>query len=100
MSKYNKNSFIKSPRIFDKKFLDLNTLPKIVQSNGDAVYTIEPDYDERPDILADKIYGSSELWWVFALRNPDILKDPIRDFKAGTIIKLPSAESVKQVTGS
>jgi hypothetical protein len=97
MSKYNKNSFIKSPRIFDKKFLDLNTLPKIVQSNGDVVYTIEPDYDERPDILADKIYGSSELWWVFALRNPDVLYDPIRDFKTGVDIILPSESAVQRV---
>jgi hypothetical protein len=36
---------------------------------------------------------------VFALRNPDILKDPIRDFKAGIVIKLPSMESVNAVTG-
>ncbi len=97
MSKYNKNSFIKSPRIFDKKFLDLNTLPKIVQSNGDAVYTIEPDYDERPDVLADKLYGSSELWWVFALRNPDILVDPLEDFTSGKEIFIPSTSAIDRL---
>jgi phage tail protein X len=53
----------------------------------------------RPDILAYKVYGTTSLWWVFALRNPDILKDPIRDFKAGITIKLPSPESVKSVAG-
>lgn len=97
MSKYNKNSFIKSPKIYDKRFLDLNTLPKISQSSSDVVYTIEPDYDERPDVLAHKLYGSSELWWVFALRNPDILYDPIRDFKAGVDIILPSETAVERV---
>jgi len=94
MAKYSRNSFIQNPRISDKQFLDINTIPKITPSVNDSVYTIEPDYDERPDLLAFKLYGSSELWWVFAVRNTDVLYDPIRDFKAGTDIVLPSEESV------
>jgi len=97
MAKYNNNSFIKTPRLYDKRFLDINELPKIIPSVNDVVYTIEQDYDERPDLLAYKLYGSSELWWVFTLRNPDILYDPIRDFKTGTDILLPSEESVKSI---
>jgi hypothetical protein len=49
--------------------------------------------------LAYKVYGSTALWWVFALRNPDTLKDPIRDFKAGTVIKLPSADIINALGG-
>ena len=36
---------------------------------------------------------------LYALRNPDTLIDPIRDFKAGTTIKLPSADAVRRVAG-
>jgi hypothetical protein len=63
----------------------------------DEVYVIGHGYDERPDLLAHQIYGNTRLWWVFAMRNPDVLKDPIRDFRAGTQIILPSEESVQKL---
>ena len=68
-------------------------------SVNDEVYTIEEDYNERPDLLAQKLYDSTQLWWVFASRNPDLIIDPIRDFKTGVTINLPSAENVSRITG-
>ena len=99
MAKYNRNSFIRAPKLFQGMFLDMNTLPSFSSSISDEVYTIEADYNERPDLLASKLYETSELWWVFATRNPDIIVDPIRDFKTGVTIALPSAESVLRATG-
>tara|TARA_B100001057_G_scaffold263238_1_gene263394 strand:- start:1351 stop:1656 length:306 start_codon:yes stop_codon:yes gene_type:complete len=98
MAKYSRFSFIRGPKLFDNMFLDTNEIPSLRASVNDEVYTIEEDYNERPDLLAHKLYESSELWWVFASRNPDIIKDPIRDFKAGVTINLPSAERVTRVT--
>ena len=72
-------------------------MPKIRPSVYDEDYTIELDVEERPDLLAYKVYGDSNLWWVFSIRNPDQLVDPIRDFKQGVTIKLPSAESVQNL---
>tara|TARA_B100000902_G_C27164184_1_gene840328 strand:- start:73 stop:375 length:303 start_codon:yes stop_codon:yes gene_type:complete len=99
MAKYNRNSFIRGPKLFQGMFLDMNDLPFLGSNIGDEVYTIEEDYNERPDLLASKLYDSSELWWVFATRNPDLIIDPIRDFKTGVTIVLPSAESVMRATG-
>ncbi len=99
MAKYNRNSFIRAPKLFQGMFLDMNDLPSLPSSISDEVYTIEEDYNERPDLLASKLYETSELWWVFATRNPDIIVDPIRDFKTGVTIALPSAESVLRATG-
>lgn len=99
MAKYNRNSFIRGPKLFEGNFLDMNSLPSLRPSVNDEVYTIEEDYNERPDLLANRLYETSELWWVFAIRNPDILTDPIRDFKTGVTIALPSAESVMRSTG-
>jgi len=99
MAKYNRNSFIRAPKLFQGMFLDMNNLPSFRGSVSDEVYTIEEDYNERPDLLAHKLYETSELWWVFATRNPDIIVDPIRDFKTGVTIALPSAESVLRATG-
>jgi hypothetical protein len=40
-------------------------------------------------LLAYDLYTNSGLWWVFKARNPNVLDDPIFDFKAGTKIYIP-----------
>jgi hypothetical protein len=65
----------------------------------DLVYTIEPQYENRPDLLAFDLYGNSKLWWVFTQRNMDIIEDPINDFTAGTEIYLPKSSNIKRVLG-
>jgi hypothetical protein len=50
-------------------------------------------------LLAYDKYGSSRVWWVVVLRNIDDIKDPIRDFKAGTTIMLPSKNTVETLAG-
>ena len=94
MAKFRKDSFIKNQQVIDGVFLDINKLPNIRVTLSDEQYVIDPAYDERPDLLANQLYNNSRLWWVFALRNPDVIKDPIRDFKSGTEIFLPSAGSI------
>jgi len=94
---YRNDSFMRKAEKINDIFLGTNTLPTIVKTIKDEVYIIGHGYDERPDLLAHQIYNNARLWWVFALRNPDILKDPIRDFKSGTEIILPSGEAVKQL---
>jgi hypothetical protein len=77
------------------KFLD--TWPgKTVSPNvTDAVYQIDNSYNLRPDLLANDLYQDSSLWWVFAVRNPDVLKDPLFDFVTGAIIYIPTKEVVQ-----
>jgi hypothetical protein len=96
---HRKDSFLKNAPIVENTFLDVNTLPELPQSSTDEPYVIGSGYDERPDLLAYELYGSSRLWWVFALRNPDVIVDPIRDFKTGVSIFLPGADSVRNITG-
>jgi len=97
MAKYSADSFIRNPSIDPTgKFMGMNNLPTIPVTLDDEPYTITEQYDERPDLLAHVLYGSSKYWYVFALRNPDELKDPIRDFKAGVNIILPSVRAVQR----
>lgn len=93
-----RDSFIRNAGVFDG-FLDVNTLPKIPKGTFDVSYKIKDAEAGRPDLLAHALYGNSRLWWVFALRNPDIIKDPLNDFKAGVSIKLPSQEVIKTLSG-
>ena len=96
---FRKDSFLRNAGFLDETFLDVNNLPSLPQNVNDEPYVINAMYDERPDLLAHELYGSARLWWVFTLRNPDLIKDPIRDFKSGLRIFLPSAENVNIIAG-
>ena len=76
------------------QFLDIMQSRKITKYPDDVLYTIDSVYQYRPDILAFDLYNNSNLWWVFAVRNPNIIKDPIFDFAAGTIIYIPKKETL------
>lgn len=95
---YKNTSFLKGAEtLAGDQFLGMNNLPKLSRSTQEVPYIIDQAFDERPDLLAAKLYGSSAYWYVFALKNPDIIKDPIRDFKAGTTIILPGEDSIRQI---
>ena len=95
---HTRDSFLKNTGSFDQ-FLDINNLPSIPKQIDDESYVIDAAYNERPDLLAYDRYGSSRLWWVFALRNPDLIEDPIRDFKSGLEIKVPRKGVLDTILG-
>ena len=66
--------------------LDILKIRSVSADVDDFLYTIQPQYAYRPDLLANDLYGDSNLWWVFIQRNMDVLQDPILDFVPGTQI--------------
>jgi hypothetical protein len=80
-------------------FLDVMTNRTITQHSDDVLYEIDSVYQYRPDMLASDLYGSSALWWVFAQRNPNVLKDPLMDFRAGVQIFIPKKTTLQQDLG-
>ena len=66
---------------------------------ADILYKIDKVYEYRPDLLAHDLYGSSSLWWVFTQRNPDVIQDPIFDFKAGRNIYIPTKDQLNADLG-
>ena len=44
-------------------------------------------------------YGDANLWWVFAMRNPNVLKDPLFDFTTGNTIYVPTKASLQSDLG-
>jgi alpha-L-fucosidase len=81
------------------KFLDVMTNRPITTKSDDVYYEIDSVYEYRPDVLAFDLYGDSRLWWVFAQRNPDVLKDPLFDFKAGARIYIPKKTTLQSDLG-
>lgn len=80
-------------------YLELLQIRPVPAEADDFEYTIENQYENRPDLLAFDVYGDSKLWWVIVQRNLEILKDPIFDFVPGTKIYLPKENNLKQYLG-
>ena len=97
-AKYSKTSPYYSTDRYGK-FLDVMINRPIRGQASDIWYQIDKVYEYRPDLLAGDLYGNSGLWWVFAQRNPDIIQDPIYDFKAGRSIYIPTKDQITQDLG-
>lgn len=65
-------------------------------SSDDTLIKLSSKYNKRPDLLSFELYGTPQLWWVFMLRNPDVIKDPINDFVTNITIYTPGSNSVKR----
>jgi hypothetical protein len=89
MAKYSKLSPYADTKTFDK-FLDIWTPRPITKYASDKLYTLAQKYNLRPDLLSYDLYQTPKLWWVFAMRNPNTLKNPLIDFVTGVTIYLPS----------
>ena len=86
-------------KINNAGYLDILKIIPVPAEDNDVVYEITAAYHHRPDLLAYDLYGKKELWWVFAQRNLDIIKDPIYDFTAGTMIYLPKLSNLTKTIG-
>lgn len=65
----------------------------------DKKITLNMKYQYRPDLLSNDLYGTPDYWWVFLVRNMNIIRDPIWDFEAGKTISFPSLEHLHSVAG-
>lgn len=100
MATYSSSSPWYNTRIVNNQYLDVLNIRPVPASNDDIRYTIEPQYNYRPDLLAYDLYGDHRLWWVFSQRNLDSLKDPVYDFESGTEIYLPQGSALSELLGS
>ena len=80
-------------------YLDVITFRNLVIEPDDKSFEVTSQYEFRPDLLAYDLYGYSDLWWVFSVRNKDIIQDPIYDMYAGQIIYLPKLASLRAALG-
>jgi hypothetical protein len=80
-------------------FLDVAADRQIPKDPSDVLYSIDAVYSNRPDLLANDLYSDSSLWWVFAVRNPNVIQDPIFDFTTGTIIYVPKKTTIIDALG-
>ena len=99
MATYTTSSPWHTTKIEGQEYLGILKIRPVPKESDDVLYTIQPQYTHRPDLLAYDVYGDSKLWWVFAQRNIDLLKDPVYDLVAGVKIFLPKGDSLARQLG-
>ena len=80
-------------------YLDIINLVDIPTYSDDPQFTLTGRYMHRPDLLAYDLYNDSAFWWVFAVRNKEVIKDPIYDMIPGQTIFLPKLATIRSATG-
>ena len=88
-----------STKVVNRQYLDVLRIRPIPKSDDDVLYEVQPQFTHRPDLLAFSVYGTPKLWWVFAQRNMDTLKDPVFDLEAGIKIFLPREDQLQKFLG-
>lgn len=99
MAKYSETSPWYNTKFKGSEYLDFLTIRPVAAKSDDVLYTVEPQYHHRPDLLAYDLYGTSKLWWVFAQRNMNVIKDPIFDLISGVEIYLPQGPALRTALG-
>lgn len=99
MATYISSSPWQDTQIVNGQYLDVLSIRPVPAESDDVLYTIEVQYTHRPDLLAYDLYGDKNLWWIFAQRNMDIIKDPVYDIEAGVQIYIPKGEKLQGVLG-
>jgi hypothetical protein len=98
MTTYSKTSPYFTTQIVNG-YLDTIEFRDIPNERDDILFELTATYENRPDLLSYDLYGDASLWWVFAVRNKRILKDPVYDLRAGVKIYLPKLTTLKRVLG-
>jgi hypothetical protein len=68
-------------------------------SSDDTTIIVEARHRYRPDLLSYDLYGSPAYWWVFAVRNPELRRDPIWALETGLMITVPSRDYLNRIVG-
>ena len=98
MTIYNKASPYFNTSIVNN-YLDVINFRDIPKERDDILFELTATYEHRPDLLAYDLYKDHKLWWVFAIRNRSVIKDPVFDMVAGVKIYLPKASTLQKVIG-
>lgn len=76
---------------------DFPTAADLLNGRIAEYITVAPKFEHRIDLLSYDLYGNSKWWWVIALLNRNQLQDPLRDLKAGMVIRVLSPKDVQRL---
>ena len=89
-SRYKNTPFVSN----QVNYLDFWVYKNISISANDSLVQLESKYNLKPHLFSYDLYGTPDLWWIFMVINPNVIKDPIYDFKTGIYLYVPSNQTL------
>lgn len=80
-------------------YLDFMNFRDISADDTDIAMTVNTKFHQRPDLLSNDLYGTPDLWWIFIVRNPNQMSDPIHDLVTGLDLYVPTKQRVLNIVG-
>ena len=96
---YKNSSPYSNTQYLDGKFLDLLTYKGLPAQADDIYKQIGNTWQYRPDLMSYDLYQTVDYWWVFMVRNKDVIDDPIWDFTADKMIYIPKLQTIVTTLG-
>lgn len=78
-------------------YLETSNQIKVAESSNDKYHEVQPDEENRLDIISNKYYGNPEYYWAIAMANNFV--DPFI-VKSGDIIRIPDFASLLKWNGA
>lgn len=94
---YSQKSFYKNTRQINniRDYWGEIYLPHDETTDQDFEITLE--YQNKPGLLAYRLYGSARYSWIFAFYNRDTIHDATVDLTVGKVIKVPAPTRIKNI---
>lgn len=73
---------------FDGRFLKFYKKNPILPADDDMLFVVTPEYENLPDLISFKFYGTERYMWVILLRNN--IANPLLDITTGKRLFIPS----------
>ena len=82
------------------EYLDFIDFIEIPSHDSDEILTVSTKFHQRPDLLSNNLYDTPDLWWIFVVRNPDQMIDPIYDLVADLDLFVPTKQRIFGLLGA
>ena len=75
-------------------------VPRLIPLDAsDTWVVLSKRHTHKAPALSYDLFGTPAYWWVFAVMNPDVIKDSVRDFQEGVVIRVPTLQRLQQHIG-
>jgi hypothetical protein len=81
------------PYMDDRDPLTSDFFMQVMDMPKEGEISLSADMENRPDLIAYSLYGTTKLWWIIALYNGKIAYD---EFKAGDKIRYPDKGLIEE----
>lgn len=77
-----------------QKGMMIDEIMEMFKTDKDILYTIPIEHSYRPDLIANKFFNNSKLFWILVYVNE--INDSPEGFYTGRIIRVPRYERIME----